>query len=82
MEFFDLMHNATMILAFSIWLIFLGGFLIVTYFFADKNKFLGAVAIFFVSFSVIKRTKTILLSYATLLILVGLFGCLFFVSSP
>jgi len=67
-------HNEKIMMLFSLWLVAFGLFLILSYFLADKNRFFSGVANCFILFSIIKRTKTILLSYAALAILIGLIG--------
>ena len=47
------------------------------YLFYDKSQFIRAIADFFISFSLIKRTKTILLSYGFICLIVSLAGFMF-----
>jgi len=76
-ELFDLMHSKTVLMIFSVWLILIGGMFTLSYLFADKNRFFRSIANFFIAFSFIKRTKSILLSYAVLATLIGLIGLFF-----
>lgn len=76
-DLFDLAHNPTVILFFSIWLLFVGLIVLGSYFLKERIAFFRYVADFLIAFSFVKRTKNILLSYAALLFLIGLAGCLF-----
>jgi len=55
----------------SYWLIFIGMMLIVTYLLYDKSKLFRSIGDFIIAFSFVKRTKTILISYAFLFMFVG-----------
>jgi len=76
-DLFDLMYSNTVLQIFSIWLIFMGGIFLLSYLLSDKNRFFRSIANFFIAFSFIKRTKSILLSYAVLATLIGLIGLFF-----
>lgn len=56
------------------WILSVGVFFISCYFFYDKSRFFNSVGDFFIELSIIKRTKTILLSYAFIAIFVGIVG--------
>lgn len=64
-------NNIFNIIAFT-WILLIGILFILSYLLYDKNRILKAFGDFFIQFSFIKRTKTILLSYGLLAILIWL----------
>ena len=79
-DLFDLLHGEIAILILSSWIIFAGFIVLMTYFFRDKNMLFKYISDFLISFSFVKRTNTILLSYASLLFIIGLVGLIFSLS--
>ncbi len=61
------------------WIIFIGCLFFITYIFYEKSNIFKAIGDFFINFSFVKRTKTILLSYGFLCIFVGIVGLFFLV---
>jgi multisubunit Na+/H+ antiporter MnhB subunit len=55
----------------SYWLIFIGMLFISIYIMYDKHKLFRSIGDFFIAFSFVKRTKTILISYGFLFIFIG-----------
>ena len=60
----------------SSWVIFLGLNLIVCYFMYERNRIYHSIGNFLIAFSIIKRTKTIILGYGLLALFVGCVGLL------
>lgn len=69
------MREIMMIVA-SAWVIVVGVFFIATYFLYGRLRAFTSIGNFFIRFSFIKRTRTILLSYGLLTLFIGLMGLL------
>ena len=76
-DLLDFTHNSKVILFCSLWLLVLGFIVLGSYFLKDKNVFFKSIADFLISFSFVKRTKSILISYSFLLLFLGLIGVVF-----
>ena len=68
------MNEGVLLLFTSWWIIIVGFFLLVTYMLYGKVKIFRNIGDVFMTFSFIKRTKLILLSYSLLALLVGIVG--------
>ena len=70
------MDNNFVILLFSIWIVVIGIFFVITFLLYDRISVFKKIGNIFIEFSLIKRTKLILLSYGCLALFIGVIGLL------
>jgi len=70
----DLFHNKLFDYIAVSWVFMLAIFFITCYLGYDKNVLLKNISNIFIEFSIIRRTKTILVSYALICLFVGVIG--------
>ena len=73
--------RAGMVLIGACWVVLLGVFFVLTYVLYERSPTLHSIGDFFIKFSFLKRTKSILLGYGFLAITIGLLGLMMIIVS-